>query len=163
MFSKICNVDDSDLPKVLELNQSELPHVGSIDLDKMRWFAANAAYFRVIRRGGDIAAYLVGMRPGSSYASPNYRWFCHRYDDFAYVDRVAVAASARRLGLATRLYRDFAESVRGSVAIMTCEVNVRPSNESSMKFHHDLGFRQVGSLESDDGRKEVAMLVKTLG
>jgi predicted GNAT superfamily acetyltransferase len=163
MFSEICNVDVSDLQKVLELNQAEVPHVGSIDLDKMHWFAANATYFRVIRRGTDIAAYLVGMRPGTDYTSPNYRWFCHRYEDFGYIDRVAVAASARRLGLATRLYEDFAESVQGSTDILTCEVNVRPSNESSMRFHRELGFQQVGSLESQGGRKEVAMLLKKLG
>jgi predicted GNAT superfamily acetyltransferase len=162
MFSDIQDVDESDLPAVLELNQLEVPHVGSIELDDMRWFAANAAYFRVIRRSGVIAAYLVGMRPGTAYASPNYRWFCRRYDDFAYVDRVAVDASARRLGLATRLYQDFTESVDDSVEIMTCEVNVRPANEPSMQFHRDLGFRQVGSLVSDDGRKEVAMLLKSL-
>jgi predicted GNAT superfamily acetyltransferase len=162
MCSDICDIDESDLGEVLELNQAEVPHVGSIDIEEMRWFAANAAFFKVIRRNGAIAAYLVGMRPGTTYASPNYRWFCSHYEDFAYVDRVAVAASARRLGLATRLYADFAEAVRGSVDIMTCEVNVRPANEPSMIFHRGLGFQQVGSLVSDDGRKEVAMLLKTL-
>ena len=45
---------------------------------------------------------------------------------------------------------------------MTCEVNVRPVNESSMEFHRRLGFEQVGSLKSDDGSREVAMLLKRL-
>lgn len=156
------DVRDTDLNAVLALNQSEVPHVGSVDLQRMRWFADNASYFRIAIDAGRLGAYLIGLRPGTSYASPNYRWFCERYDDFAYVDRVAVAANARRAGLASRLYEDFAASVPVSVGLMTCEVNVRPPNESSMEFHRRLGFEQIGSLVSDSGTKEVAMLAKRL-
>jgi predicted GNAT superfamily acetyltransferase len=158
----IRDVATADLDAVLSLNQSEVPHVGSLDLDKMRWYAANASYFRVATSGDVLAAYLVGFRPGTTYTSPNYLWFCDRYDDFAYVDRVAVADFARRTGIATRLYADFAGSVPDSVEYMTCEVNVRPPNESSMDFHRRLGFEQVGSLVSGNGAKEVAMLLKIL-
>lgn len=156
------NIRDSDLEAVLSLNQSEVPHVGSVDLERMRWFAEHADYFRVAIDGEDLGAYLIGLRPGSSYASPNYRWFCKHYEDFAYVDRVAVAGTARRSGLASRLYEDFAASLPETVPFMTCEVNVRPPNESSMDFHRRLGFEQVGSLVSADGEKEVAMLAKPL-
>ncbi|MDJ0813745.1 MAG: GNAT family N-acetyltransferase [Woeseiaceae bacterium] len=158
----IRDVRDSDLDAVLVLNQSEVPHVGSIDATRMRWYADHASYFRVATAGEALAAYLVGFRPGTTYTSPNYLWFCQRYPKFAYVDRVAVAASARRTGIATRLYDDFAAAMPEAVPVMTCEVNVRPANESSMDFHRRLGFEQVGSLTSDDGAKEVAMLLKTL-
>lgn len=158
----IRDIDGPDLDAVLTLNQSEVPHVGSIDLPRMQWFAANAAYFRVAMNEDRLAAFLVGMRPGTSYQSPNYRWFCDRYDDFAYVDRVAVADFARRFGLASRLYDDFAATVPASVEFMTCEVNVQPPNESSMIFHRRLGFRQVGTQTTEGGSKEVAMLAKDL-
>jgi predicted GNAT superfamily acetyltransferase len=158
----IRDVQHSDLDAVLVLNQSEVPHVGSIDVDRVRWYKNNASYFRVAEDEDELAAYLVGFRPGTGYDSPNYRWFCEHYDDFAYVDRVAVAASARRTGIASRLYDDFAAAMPSSVPVMTCEVNVRPANESSMEFHRRLGFEQVGSLKSDDGSKEVAMLLKRL-
>ncbi len=158
----IRDVQDSDLDALLVLNESEVPHVGSVDAARMRWYAENATYFRVAMAGDEVGAYLVGLRPGTSYTSPNYRWFCERYDEFAYVDRVAVAPVARRSGIATRLYDDFAGAMPQSVPIMTCEVNVRPPNESSMEFHRRLGFEQVGSLVSDAGAKEVAMLLKQL-
>ena len=158
----ISDISDSNLEAVLALNQAEVPHVGSIDLDSMQWFAAHADYFRLATVENRLAAYLIGMRPGTAYQSLNYRWFCDCYDDFAYVDRIAVAPFARRYGLASRLYDDFARSVPKSVDIMTCEVNLRPPNETSMQFHAKLGFRQVGSLTSDDGKKEVAMLLKNL-
>ena len=158
----IRDVADQDLDAVLSLNESEVPHVGSVNIERMRWFAANAHYFRVAVDADRIAAYLIGLRPGTSYASPNYRWFCERYGDFAYVDRVAVAEFARRLRLASRLYDDFAASVPDTVKHMTCEVNLQPPNESSMRFHRQLGFQQVGSQTTEGGSKEVAMLAMRL-
>ena len=158
----IRDVHHSDLDPVLVLNQSEVPHVGSVDAVRMRWYAENATYFRVAVASGDLAGYLVGFRPGTAYTSPNYRWFCERYGDFAYVDRVAVSAAARRGGIATRLYADFAATMPPDVPIMTCEVNVQPPNASSMRFHRRLGFRQVGSLTSDDRTKSVAMMLRQL-
>ncbi|MDH3374968.1 MAG: GNAT family N-acetyltransferase [Gammaproteobacteria bacterium] len=128
----------------------------------MQWFALHAAYFRVAVGDDRLAAFLVGLRPGTSYESPNYRWFCDHYDDFAYVDRVAVADFARRAGLASRLYDDFAATLPDTVEFMTCEVNIRPPNESSMEFHRRMGFRQVGTQSTEGGNKEVAMLAKTL-
>jgi hypothetical protein len=162
MNTMIRDINASDLDVVLSLNQSEVPHVGDVDLSRMRWFVSNAAYFRVVSHNGNLAAFLIGMRPGTAYKSPNYRWFCERYDDFGYIDRVAVSESARCQGLASRLYDDFARAIPASVKILTCEVNIKPPNELSMQFHHKLGFRQVGSLQSDGGAKEVAMLAKNL-
>lgn len=156
------DVVESDLEAVLRLNESAVPAVGRIDLEQMRWFAANAAYFRVITHDGGIAAFLIGMRPGTDYASPNYRWFCDAYDDFGYVDRVAVADTARRRGLATRMYVDFESSLSDEVKVLTCEVNTKPANESSMRFHEQFGFRRVGSQETERGTKEVALLAKEL-
>ncbi len=162
MYFIIRDVGPQDLDAVLTLNQSETPHVGSVDLQKMQWFALHAAYFRVAIGDDRLAAFLVGLRPGTSYESPNYRWFCDHYDDFAYVDRVAVADFARRSGLASRLYDDFTATVADAVEFMTCEVNIRPPNESSMEFHRRLGFRQVGTQTTEGGSKEVAMLAKML-
>ena len=158
----IVDIDTAGLEAVLALNESEVPHLGKVDIDQMVWFAEHAHYFRVALAEQTLAAFLVGLRPGSSYQSPNYRWFCKRYDDFAYVDRVAVAADFRRYGLASRLYEDFAASMPATVEVMTCEVNIRPPNEESMRFHERLGFRQVGTQETDNGRKEVALLARAL-
>ncbi len=162
MNFEITDVTTTDLVAVLALNESEVPHVGKIDIEKMHWFASNATYFRVAKSNEQLAAFLVGLRPGTDYASLNYRWFCDRSEDFAYIDRVAVAAFARRHGLASRLYDDFAASMPDSVKIMTCEVNIRPPNESSMRFHERYGFSQIGSQATEGGQKEVALMALTL-
>lgn len=158
----ITDVLATDLDAVLALNEMEVPHLGRVDLEQMHWFAEHATYFRVASRGDRLAAFLVGLRPGTPYRSVNYRWFCDRYEDFAYVDRVAVAPNFRRNGLASRLYDDFAGSIPADVRVLTCEVNIRPPNEESMRFHTRLGFAQVGTQTTENGSKEVALLAKTL-
>jgi hypothetical protein len=35
------------------------------------------------------------MKPGLPYGSTNYQWFCDKYDDFIYLDRVAFTESLR--------------------------------------------------------------------
>jgi len=162
MRADIRTVTQPDLEEVLVLNESEVPHVGRIDIDRLRWFEEHACYFKVAKDGDRLAGFLIGLRPGTNYASPNYRWFCERYADFGYVDRVAIAAHARRRGLASILYDDFAATLPKSAKLITCEVNIRPSNAQSMRFHTQLGFSRVGTLSSDDDRKQVALLAKHL-
>jgi len=159
---QLADITEADLHAVLALNESSVPHVSTVDLEQMRWFAENAFYFKVATVDGRFAGFLIGLRPGLDYGSENYRWFCDNYADFGYVDRVAVDPSARRLGVASRLYDDFAENLRGLVGCMTCEVNVRPANESSMRYHETHGFVKVGSQETEGGSKEVAMLERKL-
>ena len=134
----ISAVSGNDLDEVLALNEASVPHVNSLSQDQMQWFAEHAAFFQVARDGAKLAGFLIGLRPGTCYASTNYRWFCDHYDDFAYVDRIAVAAWARRRGLAEKLYQQFAQS-QSDALIMTCEVNTQPPNEGSMRFHERQG------------------------
>ena len=158
---QIKNVTPKDFADVLRLNEDSVPHVSSISTDDLQWFANNAVYFRMIRIDERLAGFLIGLRPGTSYSSPNYRWFSDNYDDFAYVDRVAVANWARRRGVAESFYNDFGHSQSG-VAVMTCEVNIRPPNTGSMQFHERQGFKRIGSQVIDDGEKEVAYLEKKI-
>ncbi len=155
---EISDVAQSDLAAVWSLNQDSVPHVSSLEVAEMRWFADHAHYFRVARLADELAGFLIGLRPGLPYKSPNYRWFSDSYRDFGYIDRVAVTATARRSGVATRLYRDFAATLGADVSVMTCEVNIRPANESSMRYHENFGFIQVGTQETEGGKKEVALL-----
>lgn len=158
---KIFRIEPGDFSNVLALNEESVPHVNSIGHDELLWFADHAACFRAARINNRLAGFLIGLRPGTAYASPNYRWFCDNYDDFAYVDRVAVSAWARRKGVAEALYQAFAGS-QPDAPVMTCEVNLRPPNDGSMRFHQRMGFRQVGSQETNGGEKEVALMEKKL-
>jgi hypothetical protein len=158
----IRDVATEDLDEILSLNEEVVPAVNSIPIEKMHWFADHATYFRVATADARLAAFLIGLRPGIDYESPNYRWFCAHYDDFGYIDRIAVASHARRHGLATTMYDDFRRSLPKSVDMMSCEVNLKPPNESSMRFHERYGFAQIGSQEIEGGQKEVALMAKTI-
>lgn len=161
MTFELHDITDSWLDAVLALNETAVPHVNSIDLGQMQWFTRHAAYFRIAVSDGALGGFLIGMRPGTEYGSLNYRWFCTNYRDFAYIDRIVVAPSARRQGLAQHFYENFATHC-SDAPIMTCEVNIRPPNDSSMQFHTHQGFQQVGSQLTDGGAKEVALLLKEI-
>lgn len=159
---RIIDIQPDDIAAIHLLNEAAVPHVNSVNIAQMEWFASHAPYFRVVRDDAELAGFMIGLRPGLSYDSPNYAWFSENYDDFGYIDRVVVAPEARRLGVARRLYDDFAGQLTGRVDVLTCEVNLRPANDASMHFHIDYGFVQVGSQETDGGDKEVALMEKRL-
>ena len=160
----IREVAPEELEVVLQINERAVPHVNSLGMEKMRDLRSQAAYFRVATAGdsGSVAAFLIGLTPDARYRSPNFLWFCRNYPSFAYIDRIAVAEHARRHGLASALYDDLERHFSERFPMLACEVNLRPSNPASMKFHMRHGFRQVGAQVIDDGAKEVAMMVKAL-
>ena len=159
---QVSDVTQADLDEILALNEACVPHVNSLDRDALRWFLQHAAYFRAIRDRRQLLGFLIGLGPGTDYASPNYRYFCSRHARFGYVDRVAVAADARRLGVGSRLYEDFTATLRGFAPLITCEVNIRPPNPASMAYHERHGFICVATQETDGGAKLVALMEKTL-
>ena len=159
---QVVDVSAACLEEILALNEASVPAVNSLDPDQMRWFYDRAPYFRCVHAEDRLAGFLIGLGPGLDYASPNYRWFCTRHELFGYIDRVAVAKDFRRLGIGSMLYDDFSDTLRGQVPVMTCEVNIRPPNESSMAYHSQYGFVCVATQETEGGAKEVALMEKTL-
>jgi uncharacterized protein len=151
-----------DLPRLVALNRAEVPAVGAVTDEQLWWLVDHAWYAPVVEEDGQVQAFLIGLGPGLDYASPNYRWFAARYDDFAYVDRVVVGADHRRRGWAGRLYDAFADAVAGAASVMTCEVNVDPPNPGSMAFHAARGFEKVGEQDTYEGTARVALLVTRL-
>lgn len=154
---------DGDLPAVTALNAANMPAVGPLDDDRIRLFRAEATWWVGVLAGRLVATF-VGMREGSDYASPNYRWFSERYDDFLYVDRIALVSEARGQGWGPALYALFESmAVDRGVPVMAAEVNTVPRNDRSLRFHDIAGFVEVGRCQPYGGDEEVAMLVKMLG
>ncbi len=100
-----------------------------------------------------VIAFLLALREGAAYDSPNYRWFALRYERFLYVDRVVVASAARGRGAGALLYRDVFEfAATHAVDLVTCEYDVEPPNPASERFHARFGFREVGRQQLDGGK-----------
>lgn len=154
-------VERGDLQRVLSINQGAVPGMNSLELGDIEHFASDAAWFRVAEIDSRIAAFLVVLGADTDYESINYRWFCERYTDFLYIDRIAVDPGFQRRGLGQALYDDlFAEVRRRGVARLCAEVNLQPPNPGSIAFHRAMGFVQTGELEHPGGEKKVAMFVR---
>ena len=156
------DVEEADLETIHAINEAAVPHVNSIDVDRFRRFIDEAVYFRVAEIETGLAGYLVAFDPSATYESLNFRWFQRHYEDFIYVDRIAVASDARRRGIARRLYDDLIPFARTRTRLLTCEVNTRPPNPDSLAFHARFGFREVGTQETDGGAKSVSLLAVDL-
>lgn len=160
---RLRDVDLADLEALHALNEQSLPHVSSLTSEEIEWFFRTADYFRLTEVEGEQAGFLLGLRPGIDYGSPNYAWFSRRYADFVYIDRLAVDARWRRRGLASALYADIERHARALGApLLACEVNVRPRNEGSLAFHERHGFSEVGRQDTEGGSKTVALMIKPL-
>lgn len=143
----IREVADADLARVLAINQQSIPAMNSLTEDDLLWFVREAEYFCVAECDRNAAGFLICLRPEALYGSPNLVWFNERYDDFLYVDRVAVAIEFQRRGVATALYKDAATRASPRFCAMACEVNTRPRNGESLQFHKRLGFKPVGTQD----------------
>jgi len=156
-------VESSDLATVLTMNNAAVPAVNELGLDDLEWFAEHAGTFLVID-GDPPGGFLIGLHgPGLDYASDNYRWFSERYESFVYVDRIVIAEAGRGAGSGRRLYDAFARRGRTDGAEwLLAEVNTRPRNDASLRFHERYGFRTVGAQDTDGGAKSVALLACAL-
>ena len=151
----------ADWPPILALNHDAVQFTGVMDAARLENLANWACYLRVVERQGDVVAFLKGFREGTDYDSPNYQWFCERFDKFHYVDRVVVAPEVRGQRIADLLYDDFEAFARANRAPrIACEVNADPPNESSLRFHARRGFTEID--RQPYGAKIVAMFEKPL-
>ena len=145
---------------ILALNNANVQELSWLDPARLQRLVAGAF---LARRIGCLDAFLLAFDQDAPYDSPNFLWFRARYRRFVYIDRIAVAPSARGRGLARRLYDDlFAETYRRGHAHVVCEVNLEPPNPASDAFHAALGFVEVGRASIHDNRKTVRYLQRTL-
>lgn len=155
---RIRDATPADHAGVLALNLESEAVLSPLDLQGLQRLARSATLFRVARGDGDVAAFLLALRPGADYASPNYRWFERRWSDFLYVDRVVVAPGWRRQGLGRRLYADAFEHARAlGLRRVACEFDIEPPNPASARFHAVLDFHEAGTQRVADGRKAVSL------
>ncbi len=149
-----------DLPACVALNNGAVPAVSEADLAKMQTLLDESLLSLVAEQEGEIVGFCVNFGPGASYTSVNYLWFCERYDDFAYLDRIVVSPDARNTGIGAAMYAAVEEHVAG-IPWLLCEVNLRPRNDGSLRFHDRIGFVEVGQQETPYGVL-VSMLAKDL-
>ena len=153
-------LEDADLDAVVALNNAAVPAVPDTDRGGMAALVVASAVAVVAEEvPGRPIGFLLAMDPGTAYDSENFRWFDARGDDFVYVDRIVVGDGSRGAGVGRRLYGAAFDRARAEGrAHVDCEVNLRPENPGSLRFHDRLGFVRVGEQETKGGAVRVALL-----
>ena len=141
-----------DHAAILEMNNLAVPAVNPHDAESLVELLEMADRTWVVDDDGTLGGLLVAFAPGAGYGSKNYTWLSERYDNFGYVDRIVVAQTHRRLGLAGRLYAALADhaAAQGRDRLL-CEVNVEPPNPQSIAFHEADGWQAIQDREHGPG------------
>ena len=147
----------SDIDAIWSINEEGLPGTGKVSSDEIEALLD----FSSLAVGAHLDEILVGfvicLPPKTDYGSLNYAWFNNNYNDFLYVDRIAVRTQYQNRKIGTLLY-DFVKSnaIENGVPV-TAEVNIQPPNPGSMRFHERHGFERVGVLKHHN--KSVALFI----
>jgi len=144
-------IGPDDLARVLQINQQNVPEVGSVDADELAFLVDESALPLATWCSDELAGFCLVFAPGSPYESENYRWFAEHSPSAWYLDRVAFDARFQGRGLGRRLYAEVDRAMRDAEPpppALTLEVNADPPNEASLAFHARLGFAEVGRRTS---------------
>ena len=158
----IRGLEDADHPALLQINAANVPAVARLDARELRRLADIGDLHQVAVDGDQtIVGYLLAFASSDAYDGEEFRHYTTTLrQPFIYVDQIAIAASGQRRGAGRTLYLHLInEAGRRSVRLVCCEVNARPPNPGSLKFHKRMGFRAVGSMDTADGRI-VALLTR---
>ena len=149
---------ESDITLMLEINEQGLPGTGKVNQQEMRKLLELSELSLGVFANKKLLGFVICLLPKTEYGSLNYAWFNERYDEFIYVDRIAVATDARNQGIGSMLYEKVFEYAKSNNIPVTAEVSLRPPNQGSDRFHLRHGYDVVGEL--DHGEKAVTMYIK---
>ena len=149
-------VEDYDF--ILNVNETNVEVLSPMPMERMLWLKEMSEMFIVAEVDGKPAAFLIAIREGKPYDSENYVWFQKKYPEFLYIDRIVIDEPYRADGLGRKLYDAVKDHARATgVRVVTCEVDTIPYNETSLKFHEAMGFKEVGEQVIRGGAIKVSL------
>jgi len=160
----IRSVQAQDIATIHAINEDAIPAVNSMTQE---------AFTRLIFDFSDIVlvalknntplGFAACLLEGQNYGSANYKWISEQYVTFVYVDRIIVTPQARNLGVGIQLYQKFFDHYSELRPVILAEVNLKPPNPASLRFHKLAGFRRIGSERwEEDGSRGVTYLERSL-
>lgn len=156
----IRDIQERDLDFVLRVNRENVEVLSPMDEEKLRFFMEQGELVKVLEVGaGQPTAFFIVLREGvSEYKSENYIWFSNKYEKFLYIDRIVIDAPYRRMGLGREIYEYvFEHAGETGVPVVTAEIDTIPYNEASLKFHEEMGFKEVGEQFIRGGSIKVSL------
>ena len=133
------------------INQDNIPEVGSIPtIEEFQKLTLWSSHIIVVEKNNEMAGFIILMREDQDYHSLNYKFLINKFDQFLYVDRVAIKDGYRRQGLGKKIYNEVFRLAKEINIDVCCEVNTEPRNDPSLAFHETFGFKEVGTKKFDD-------------
>ena len=159
LYSQKDKLSDKILQFIFELNQNNIPALGSLNNLKHVQDIYNSSLFAaVVFVKEKFIGFAFVMDFKSDYKSLNYKFFKNNFKNFLYIDRVAFGDEFQRKGYGTELYNEIFKIANNLVCPLCCEVNTIPLNKQSLDFHHKFGFQTLEKVPF--GEKQVVMLCK---
>ena len=144
-------IETSALKAMWLINQANIPEVGDITtIEEFNSLTEMSSHVIVVKEDKVTAGFIILMREKENYHSLNYKFFTENYDQFLYVDRVAIKEGFRRQGLGKMIYDEVFKLAAEIKTDVCCEVNTLPRNDASLAFHAEFGFQEVGVKDYDD-------------
>ena len=136
---KIKQLEIENIPAMWEINEQGLPGTGQVTEHEMTDLLELSELKLGAYQDGKLLGFVICLLPNTEYGSLNYAWFNERYDEFIYVDRIAVATKFRNQSIGSMLYDKVFEYAQKNSIPVTAEVSLRPSNVGYDRFHlrHD--------------------------
>ena len=140
---------------ILESNNINKPQVGFLSESRLQLLIDQASYCKVAKFKGELAGFLLCLPENRDYDSPNYQWVSKRFKNFMYIDRISVFPKFQNEKIGSALYTDliYYSSLEGYDNIL-CEVNIKPANLGSIRFHKRFDFKECGSQFIETGQVE---------
>ncbi|MAR94449.1 MAG: hypothetical protein CMA45_05200 [Euryarchaeota archaeon] len=149
-----------DASSVWEINEQGLPGTGKVSVEEISHLIEISEISLGVFEQENLVGVVICLSPNVDYGSLNYAWFNEKYQDFIYVDRVAVSTNHRGQGIGSYIYQELINISEQKQIPITAEVNLNPPNPGSMRFHHRFNFSEVGIIHHTD--KSVTMLLRQL-
>ena len=147
-----------DVVAAWQINEQGLPGTGRVSHEEMADLFSLSELAIGMFEENALRGFVLCLLPRTRYGSLNYAWFNQRFDQFLYVDRIAVAEEARNDGIGSSLYQSVVTYAHRLDCPVTAEVSLRPPNPGSVRFHARHGFDEVGVFET--GEKAVTMYIR---
>lgn len=154
--------EEKDYDSIVALNASLVHFLSPMDKERLRLLDKNSDLHYVVTDDERVVAFLLAFREHADYDSVNYKWFNDHYETFLYIDRIVVDSDYHSMGIGKQLYTFIDDYARQhKISRITAEIDIKPENPVSLKFHEKNGFEEVGQQSIYDGKKVVSLQCKT--
>ena len=147
--------------QILKINARFVHWLSPLDETALHYILSMAAYKRQL---GEAQGVLIGYPHDTNYPDhKNLVWLNGCINNFFYIERVIIDEASQGKGYGRRLYEDVEAFARScGYMSLACEVNTRPDNPGSHKFHLSMGFTAIGEEDYPEYEASVRYYQKRL-